>query len=388
MKKLSPSVAPLDPKIDTHLTVIDLFSGAGGMSTGFHRHGKFKIVGAVDIEKGKPSSGIGATNCNSTYEANIGIKPMFADLSTTSPSEIQTNFGVEKGGLDVLISCAPCTGFSQKRARNYIVDDPRNGLVARSALFVEAFMPKFFVMENVKELAKGRHTHHLKRLLEELSRLGYQVRCEVHNLVDFGLPQNRIRTLLIAKLNDKPPPLNLQRSSKIATVRSAIGAIAPLKAGEKSASDPMHVCPTVTLPVLERMRAIPRNGGSWIDIPESLAHLRIPSMDTADPGSYPDIYGRLWWDRPAPTVTRECSSPGNGRYTHPEQDRLLSVREMAILQGFPVDYVFTGPLSSMYRQIGDAVPPLVSAQIAKLIADDIEGIRAPEVQSELFGTAS
>jgi DNA (cytosine-5)-methyltransferase 1 len=365
-------------------TVLDLFSGAGGMSTGFHRHGMFEIVGAVDIEKGKPSSGIGSTNCNTTYETNIGIAPMFADLSVALPSEVQEHFGIAKHGLDVLISCAPCTGFSQKRARNYIVDDPRNGLVARSALFVEAFMPRYFVMENVKELAKGRHTHHLKSLLAELNRLGYQVNCEVHNLAEFGLPQNRIRTLIVAKLNSAPPPISLKRPQRPETVRTAISGFPPLKAGARDPNDPMHVCPTVTPPVLARMQAIPRDGGSWIDIPEALAHLRIPSMDTKDPGSYPDIYGRLWWDRSAPTVTRECSSPGNGRYTHPEQDRLLSVREMAVLQGFPVDYIFTGPLSSMYRQIGDAVPPLISAQIATIIADDLNGFRAPRLQATLF----
>ena len=92
-------------------------------------------------------------------------------------------------------------------------------------------------------------------------------------------------------------------------------------------------------------------------------------MRNARPGSFPDIYGRLWWDRPAITVTRECGHPGNGRYLHPEQDRMLSVREMALLQGFPSDYYFEGPLSSKYNQIGDAVPPLVSGQIARSIID-------------------
>jgi len=369
-------------------SVIDLFSGSGGMSTGFSRNQRFKIIGAVDLEKGKPSAGIGSTNCNTAYEANIGLKPMFADLSSVLPAEIQNHFGFRQGDLDVLISCAPCTGFSQKRAKNYIFDDPRNGLVARSALFVEAFLPRYFVMENVKELAKGRHTHHLRSLLAELERLGYRVNFEIHNLADFGLPQNRIRTLLIGKLKGAPPPLDLNRVSTVKTVRAAIGKFPPLKAGERDSMDLMHVCPAVTARVLERMQAIPHNGGSWIDIPEHLSHLRIPSMDIAEPGSYPDIYGRLWWDRPAPTITRECSSPGNGRYTHPDQDRLLSVREMSVLQGFPLDYVFTGSLASMYRQIGDAVPPLISSQIANLIANDIDGIRNTSNQPGLFDSTA
>jgi DNA (cytosine-5)-methyltransferase 1 len=81
-------------------------------------------------------------------------------------------------------------------------------------------------------------------------------------------------------------------------------------------------------------------------------------------GSHPDVYGRLWWDRPAVTIKRECGHIGNGRYAHPEQDRLCTVREMSILQGFPNDYRFAGSLSNMYRHIGDAVPPLISYQLA------------------------
>ncbi len=97
---------------------------------------------------------------------------------------------------------------------------------------------------------------------------------------------------------------------------------------------------------------------------EKKRRLLIPSMFHGRPGSFPDVYGRLWWNRPSITITRECAHVGNGRYTHPDQDRLLSVREMALLQGFPERYVFEGPLSAKYNQIGDAVPPIVSKQIA------------------------
>jgi DNA (cytosine-5)-methyltransferase 1 len=298
-------------------SVLDLFSGAGGMSGGFARSGKFQIVGAVDIEKGKPSSGVGATNCNATYKKNIGVEPINADLSEVLPSDISTHFGVKKGELDVLISCAPCTGFSQKNSRNHIVDDGRNKLVPRSAIFVEAFMPEYFVMENVKELLQGRHKHHFQTLHRHLIRLGYDVRAEVHDLASFGLPQHRTRALLIAKKRGKAP-LRLRKSNVIKTVRDAISHLPPLSAGETYPFDEMHVCPNSNQHSIERMRAIPPDGGSWMDIPEELSHLRIPSMNVEKPGSFPDIYGRLAWDVAAPTVTRECGHPGNGRYTHPE----------------------------------------------------------------------
>lgn len=96
--------------------------------------------------------------------------------------------------------------------------------------------------------------------------------------------------------------------------------------------------------------------------------LLIPSMIGKRAGSFPDVYGRLWWDQPARTVTRECAHPGNGRYLHPEQHRMLTIREMAIIQGFPPDYEFIGPINARYNQIGDAVPPLVSRRIAGHVA--------------------
>ena len=340
------------------------------MSIGFHRNPAFKIIGAVDIERGKPSSGDRNTSCNSTYHANIGIEPLAADLAEIAPAEIASHFKFEKGQLDVLISCAPCTGFSQKNAQNLVVDDPRNTLVARTAEFVAAFRPRYFVMENVKEIIKGKHRHHFRILTEALIKLGYSIRAEVHDLTEFGVPQRRHRSLIVAKLNGYPPFPSV-RVNKTRTVRDAISHLPELNCGEVSNSDPMHACPSLNAHSMERMRAIPKDGGSWIDIPDEKKHLRIPSMNIENPGSYPDIYGRLSWDKPAPTITRECGHPGNGRFSHPEQDRLLSVREMSLIQGFPEDYIFIGNLGSRYRQIGDAVPPIVSSLIAEAIALDV-----------------
>lgn len=371
------------------LKVVDLFSGAGGMSAGFKALGSaFKVVGAVDFERGKPGRGLSkgtSTQCNPTYAANIGVEPLFADLSKLSPNKYRDQLGLAKGELSVLISCAPCTGFSQKNARNHSEDDPRNGLIERTGEFVRAFMPEFLVMENVKELLTGNQSHHFDALRKQLTRLGYDVWAAVHDLSSFQLPQRRTRALVIATRLGKvapfqPPP------GRIGTVRDAIGHLPPIRAGEVHPSDPMHVSPKMTPRVMQRIRAIPLDGGSWSDVMRnprlSLARkkdLLTPAMFRARPGSFPDVYGRLWWDRPAVTITRECGHSGNGRYLHPAQNRLLTVREMAILQGFPTDYMVTGRLSAKYNQIGDAVPPLISRMIARhiyqmrssLIADPI-----------------
>jgi len=346
------------------------------MSCGFARHGGFRIIGGVDLQVGKPGRGKSAgttTSCNSTYERSIGVKPLDADLSTLDPRELRVAMGLDRGELDVLISCAPCTGFSQKNARNHIDDDPRNGLVERTAVYVGELKPEYLVMENVKELLSGNQKHHYLALRSRLTELGYGVSAEVHDLAGFGLPQRRIRALVMAVRGGPPPPLPVPNGSLV-TVRETIGHLPPVKAGEVHLNDPMHVAPRNTARVLARIRAIPKDGGSWADVMNDpnlseveKRDLLIPAMFRARPGSFPDVYGRLAWDRPAVTITRECAHVGNGRYVHPEQDRLLTVREMALLQGFPEDYHFVGPLTAKYNQIGDAVPPLVASRIADQI---------------------
>ncbi|CAN5835612.1 DNA cytosine methyltransferase [soil metagenome] len=359
------------------MKVVDLFSGCGGMSSGFHRHPSFEIIGAVDLQRGKPgrrkSSG-SSTLCNPTYRRNIGFEPTNADLSVLDPREYSSELALGQGELDVLISCAPCTGFSQKNARNHVEDDPRNRLVERTADFVEVLRPEFIVMENVKELLQGNQRHHYDGLKARLEKLGYSVGADVHDLARYGLPQRRKRALIIARRGESVVGLP-QGNSTLRTVRDAIGHLPAVSAGKVHPDDPMHVAPRNTPAVVDRIRAIPHDGGSWSDImndpertEEEKRRLLIPAMFRARPGSFPDVYGRLWWDRPAITITRECAHVGNGRYVHPEQDRLLTVREMALLQGFPEDYHFEGPLTARYNQIGDAVPPIIASLIAEHIA--------------------
>lgn len=343
------------------------------MSSGFKYWGEeiYRLVSAVDLEVAKPSArrgGRGTTNCNATYEANIGIRPLKADIAELDPQEYRKSLGLGVGELGVLISCAPCTGFSQKNPENHLRDDPRNHLVQRSGLFVAEFMPEFFVMENVPEMLTGKHRRHFQELKEILIRLNYSYTALVADFSYLGLPQKRRRALVIAwREGGRIPPLPRFFLGE-PTVRMAIAHLPPLSAGQAHPEDAMHKRPGHGKEVLARIRAIPRDGGSWIDIAETHPELLTPSMErklrAGKKGSFPDVYGRMAWDRPAPTITRECGHPGNGRYLHPEQDRMLSVREMALLQGFPPSYRFVGNLNQRYNQIGDAVPPLVSRAVA------------------------
>lgn len=375
-------------------TVIDLFSGGGGMSYGFHHHLGFKIVGAADAQVAKPSSGRGTLECNSTYFSNIGVHPLEEDLSVVEPAVLRGKMGNHRP--NVLIACAPCTGFSRTNASNHLRDDPRNSLVARTADFVTAFRPDILVMENARELLRGNFTHHFQILRDRLIDQGYQVTAEIHFLDRFGLPQRRERALVVAArrplavhtLDELWQGWKVRREAT--TVKRAIGRLPRLKAGDTDPMDQWHASPSLGATGLRRLRAIPHNGGSWINVREhpEADELMTPAMKRyvakGDFGSHPDVYGRLWWDRPAVTVKRECGHTGNGRYAHPEQDRQCSVREMAILQGFPETYQFAAAsLSNMYRHIGDAVPPLISFQIAHVCAWILSG-KKPLIQSAVL----
>jgi DNA (cytosine-5)-methyltransferase 1 len=360
-------------------TVIDLFSGAGGASAGFAAHPRFRLVGAADAQLGKPSSRAGSLACNATYAANLGIAPTAADLGSVDPDDLGAAMGLT-GNPTVLIACPPCTGFSRTLADNHLRDDPRNSLVRRTARFVAAFAPEVLVLENARELVMGRHRGHLAALTTDLRKQGYAVRASTHLLNRFGLPQKRERALVIAVRDAGSAPgldelwQGLEVDPKATHVRRAIWHLPALANGGVDPDDPAHACSmTRDGTALRRIAAIPHDGGSWFDLAHhpDADHLLTPTMRDrlarGALGSHPDVYGRMHWDRPAPTVKRECSHVGNGRYTHPEQDRLCSVRELAILNGFPADYRFCGGLNNGYRHVGDAVPPLISHQLAWLV---------------------
>ena len=149
-------------------TVVDLFSGAGGMSYGFHVHPSFRIAGAADAQLGKPSTGRGTLECNATYMANIGISPVEADLGTIDPVELCQRMGIAEDQVSVLSACPPCTGFSRTNANNHLRDDSRNSLVGKVADYVKVLNPKILLMENARELVMGRFSAHLQNLKSEL----------------------------------------------------------------------------------------------------------------------------------------------------------------------------------------------------------------------------
>lgn len=349
------------------------------MSAGFSRRSGWRIAAAVDLEVAKPSGKeAGETGCNAIYEANHGLAPISADLTFYSPDRLMDVAGLKQGQTACLISCAPCTDFSRANPNNHLSDRSRNTLVGRSGDFVAALLPDTFVMENARELITGNHPQHWQGLRDRLTSLGYDVRADVHFLSRFGLCQVRERALIVA--SRRGPARTLEDlwdgwavSPEALTVRSALSRLGEWRS-TGVADDEGDAFPGMGKDVGARLAATPHDGGGWIDVARNpkTRHLCTPDClrrwQTGDIGSHPDVYGRMWWDRPAPTIKRECAHVGNGRYAHPEENRLLTVREMATLQGFPFDYRFPArSVANRYRAIGDAVPPLVAWQIAACV---------------------
>lgn len=376
---------------DRQRPVVDLFSCGGGMSAGFSGRRGWRLAGAVDLEVAKPSGkGAGETGCNAIYASNHGLQPLSADLNVLSPAELMAQFEVRSGSIGCLISCAPCTDFSRANPANHTSDKGRNTLVGRSGDFVEALLPDVFVMENARELLRGNHPQHWHALKARLEGLGYDVRADIHFLDRFGLPQVRERALIVASRIGPARTLEdlwdgWEIAPEATTVRTALTRLARWR--EDNPDDPTgDACPGAGAAVSARLAATPHDGGGWIDVArrDETRHLLTPQClhrwNAKDFGSHPDVYGRMWWDRPAPTIKRECAHVGNGRYAHPQHDRLLTVREMAALQGFAFDYAFpVKSVANRYRAIGDAVPPLIAWQIAACV-DWMVGGAKPAVE--------
>jgi DNA (cytosine-5)-methyltransferase 1 len=239
MSLAPPAVATPGAPAEAQLahTVVDLFSGAGGMSCGFQRHAAFQIAGAADAQIGKPSSPGGTLGCNASYARNIGLAPLAVDLATIRPEDLRDLLALPDRPV-VLSACAPCTGFSRTLARNHLVDDARNSLVGRIGAFARVLRPEVIVMENARELLMGRFAAHFAALRATLEQQGYAIAPEIHLLSDLGLPQRRERALVVAVRAGEHPARGLSdlwaglRVRPEAThVRRAIGHLPAVAAG-------------------------------------------------------------------------------------------------------------------------------------------------------------
>jgi len=328
---------------------IDLFSGCGGLTLGLKRAG-FKVIGAVD------NNGLSVE----TYKANHPEVVVWdEDISKLSTLKIKRRLKIRKRKLDLLAGCPPCQGFSTMRTLNgyRTIKDPRNDLIREFYRFVKDFMPKAVMLENVPGLADD---HRFKTFLEQMRDLGYIGNYDVLNAADYGVPQRRRRLIYLAGYKRK---IELApKTKKQKKVKDVIANLPP--AG--TSGDPIHDLPEKRTPrILQLISKIPKDGGSRTDLLE-VDQLECHKKCTG----FKDVYGRMAWDDVAPTLTSGCFNPSKGRFLHPEEDRAITMREAALLQGFPKKYKFpiTKSKSDIALLIGNALPPPFIKVQARIIA--------------------
>lgn len=308
------------------LEVVELFCGAGGMSLGLRQAGLKPRLG-IDLNP----------HCIATYGRNFGSSVgKVADVADLSARDLLSR--VRCRDELVLAGCPPCQPFSKLHRRQ-----PTQVPVFDHYLrLIWGVRPKWIVFENVPRIRLWESLW--QSLMERLNRLGFEVSVSLVDAAQFGVPQRRQRLILVAARDGFS--LRWPQEPTIQTVRTAIGSLP-----EEDPAIPNHVSMSLSADNLERIRRTQPDGG----------------ISRSRTSSFYDSYGRMAWDDVAPTITTKCISFSNGRFGHPQFDRAITVREAAILQGFPMNFVFEGPLKETARQVGNAVPPPVARWIGREI---------------------
>lgn len=321
------------------LTYVDLFSGAGGMSLGFNK-ANFENIFSIDIE---PSF------C-STYKFNFPTHTLIQkNIIDLSEEEIKVLIGNKS--VDVIIGGPPCQGFSMAgNIGRKFIDDPRNQLFKEYARVVEIVRPKYFVMENVARLFTHNNGATKDEILSKFRSLGYNVDCKIVNAADYGVPQLRYRVLFIGNRISENILFPEKTTAKYKTIKSAIDDLPKLNSGEKSDIS-NHVAMNHSAQMLEKMSYV-SDGGNRNEIPENI---RPQKGDVRK-------YIRYNSDEPSICITGDMR-----KVFHYNQNRALTVRELADIQTYPRDFVFKGSSISQQQQVGNSVPPLLAKAIAKAI---------------------
>jgi len=363
---------------------IDIFCGAGGLSEGFREAG-FDLRLGLDIWK----------HACDTHQANFSDGATWcSDVRDVTGKAVMDAVG---GPVDVVIGGPNCQGVSERGMRD--PDDIRNSMFPEFARLIAELKPRAFVMENVAGLTHRHNWPLLRSIFRTLTGLGYRCAGDVVRAADYGVPQLRHRFLLIgvrggsgSVLFPKPIHTNERAYAHVeggllphVTLRDAIAdlpavasgggaAVAAYRGRAKSAYQKVmreganalfnHIASDIADINLQRISYVPE-GGNWKDIPPSLLPPRFLDCRMTD---HSTTYARLRWDHPAFTLTALFGNVTAGAFTHPSQNRALTVREGARIHGFPDRFKFDGPLNSQYRQIGNAVPPRLARVFAEHLA--------------------
>jgi DNA (cytosine-5)-methyltransferase 1 len=349
-KGIRESMMP-SKKGKSKIGAVDLFCGAGGLTHGLNAE-NIPVIAGIDIDE----------NCRHPFETNNGGKFLNSDVGSFSNSALDELFGGTE--VRVLAGCAPCQPFSTYSQRYETVGSPQWSLLYKFGQLAKGCRPEIVTMENVSSIS--RHSV-FDDFIETLRTTGYHVFHETVDCTLYGLPQSRRRTVLLASLLG-PIELIPSTHKKPRTVRHVLSRVPPIESGQTHSKDHLHTSATLSPLNLERIK-VSKPGGTWRDWPEELIS---PCHRRKTGKTYPSVYGRMSWDEPSPTLTTQFFGFGNGRYGHPEQNRAISLREGAILQGFPASYSFipkgrVALFKVLGRLIGNAVPVTLGRAIGQSI---------------------
>ncbi len=339
-------------------TCIDTFCGAGGLGLGLIEAG-FNVLLSFDID---PIC-INTIKANRKYFQHEAIQ---ADISDMLNGELLRRTRIKRGDLFLLAGGPPCQGFSiQRRGED---NDPRNQLVLKYAKLIQEVFPKYFVMENVSGLAGHRGKTILQELLDYTDEIGYSTSVKLVDAQEYGVPQRRKRYIIVGKRKDIKGTYEYPRTvAERHTVRETIGFLPePPDDGTDHPDYPLHRRDRLSQKNIERIEAI-KEGQGRDSLPDNL--LADCHKVSSSVIGFRSVYGRMSWDDVAPTITARFDSFTRGQFGHPSQSRSISLREGALLQTFPIDFVFCGNKVDVARQIGNAVPPVLAQIIGKSIIE-------------------
>jgi DNA (cytosine-5)-methyltransferase 1 len=369
------------------LKVIDLFCGVGGLSFGFAHNENFEIVAANEI----------LPNMAKAYSLNHPTAKVYVeDIKYFNAKKIENDLNIKANEIDIIVGGPPCQAYSTVGKR--LIDDPRGKLFQEYYRVLKEFDPNIFLFENVKGLLSMQGGELLETIISLFKSLGYKVQYKLLNAADFGAPQIRERVVIIgSKLKtdfqypepthynqEETPDLFNKKLNPYLTLEEAISDLPFIKSNEESfeyasgaqnyfqkfmrKNAPIklmdHNSPNNNEKLVKIMELLP-DGGTPEDLPENLR----PTS------GFKNTYCRLWWKRPATTITRNLSTPSSSRCIHPKAPRPLTTREGARIQCFPDDYQFFGSRSDRNLQIGNAVPTFLSNALAKSILENFKADR-------------
>ena len=335
------------------IKAIDFFCGAGGLTRGLLDAG-ISVVAGIDND----------VRIRKTYESNNRPSRFIAaDVKTLDIEALRKELGISARDATLYAACTPCQPFSTLNTMH--AADKRKYLLLNFAAIIEQAPPNYIIVENVPGLGNAFGQSVYEEFKRILGKLEFRIDADMLDAKHFGVPQTRKRFILVAARHVQPHLPVQTTSEQFVTVGNAIRNFPPIAHGEQSGKYKNHIARRLLPHHLRIVKAVPRNGGSRGEVADTSILLKCHQKN---PGAHKDVFGRMSWNLPAPTLTCRCTDVYCGRFTHPEQNRGISLREAAALQTFADHYEFFGDsMLEQARQIGNAVP----VTLARLLGESI-----------------